>query len=84
MVEDLRVEKKLSWVERADVEEVRNHRVDGQCLPGAPGNGRRVILSCAGRVHFCLRERFQEVSRVDNEGGELRVIVCQGPIRIPV
>ena len=71
-------------MERADKEEVRNHQVDGHCLPGVPGNGRRVILSRSGHVHCCLWARFQLGSLVKDEGSKIEVGVCQGPLRIPV
>ena len=74
----------MARVERENAEEVHNHLVDGLCLPGAPGNGRHVILTLSGRGHRFLWTRFRQGGLVEDEGGELEVRVFQVPFKIPV
>ena len=74
----------LSWVERVDVEEVRNQQVESIRLPCATGNGGYVIWYWEGRGHIIFRIHLQEGSLVKSDDGDLEAGVGQYPPRIGV
>ena len=65
-----------------DSRKVRNHWVDCRGLWRAPRDSRHVVQRGMWRGHAFFRDFCQVGGPVENEGGELEVVVCEHALEV--
>ena len=82
VIRSSRVQERHSGVKRAYVDKVCYHRFDYYSIKHAPQEGGPVIQPGAWRSNVCCRYCRHEGGLVKNEGGELKVGVCDSSLEI--